>query len=283
MKLVTRSTWLFVFVVLLGMGPGCVWGQRQPSSPPSVLPVNPLRAGSYLGLGIQEITSDRAKTLNLKEEAGVEITKVTPGSPADKAGLKSGDVILFYNDTKVDGIEQMSRLVRETPVGREVKLDVIRNGAAQIVTARTGQHAANAWVLPDARAFRLPDGVKTIQGMRSPLLGVDAEALDGQLAQYFGVKDGVLVRMVARGSVAEKAGIKAGDVIVKVDDAKVTTPAEISTQLRVLAGKSIPLSVVRDRRELIVMVSVEAVESGSRRSSGRAEPVRIVSSDSGWR
>jgi serine protease Do len=285
-----RSTGLALIASLLWAGAG--QGQPPPPAPapPAVnsLQTGPLglRAGSFLGIGIQEITSDRAKALKLKEEAGVEITRVTPDSPADKAGLKAGDVVLSFQGTRVEGIEQMSRLVRETPVGREVKLDIIRNGAPQTVMARTGQHSLSSWIFPDGRPFSLPDVPRSILGWRSPMLGVEAEALEGQMAQYFGVKDGVLVRSVARGSAADKAGIKAGDVILKVDEMKAATPAEIGTRLRALAGKSgsaasitVPVLVMRDRKELTVMVAIDAAEPGSRPNSGRAEPVRIVSSD----
>ncbi len=103
----------------------------QPPAPPAIssrlITIAP--PGSYLGIGIQEITAERAKALKLREEAGVEVTRVAPDSPADKAGLKEGDVVLQYNGTKVEGLEQLSRLVRETPVGREAKLDIFRNGA----------------------------------------------------------------------------------------------------------------------------------------------------------
>ena len=89
---------------------------------------------------------------------------------------------------------------------------------------------------------------------RSTMLGIEAEALDGQLAEFFGVKEGVLVRTVAKGSSADRAGIKAGDVIVRLDDAKVTTPADISAHLRGLRGRSVSVVVVRDRKEVNVML-----------------------------
>jgi serine protease Do len=93
-------------------------------------------------------------------------------------------------------------------------------------------------------------------------LGVEAESIDGQLAQYFGVKDGVLVRSVSRGSVADKGGIRAGDVIVKIEDAHVSTPADISNRLRTLHGKSAPLVLMRDHKELTVTVAVSDDDPG---------------------
>lgn len=225
--------------------------------------------GSYLGIGIQEITAERAKALKLREEAGVEVTRVAPDSPADKAGLKVGDVVLQYNGMKVEGLEQLSRLVRETPVGREAKLDIFRNGAPLTLMARVGEHPSLPG-MPDGFSFHMPDVPRTIQGLRSPMLGVEAESIEGQLAQFFGVNEGVLVRTVMKGSAAEKAGVKAGDVILRVDDAKVTTPAEISARLRAAHGKPVAMAVMREHKE--VSMTVEAAPH----PGGRAEPVRMV-------
>ncbi|HMD50627.1 MAG TPA: PDZ domain-containing protein, partial [Bryobacteraceae bacterium] len=91
-------------------------------------------------------------------------------------------------------------------------------------------------------------------------LGVEAEALGTQLAAYFGVKDGVLVRSVLKDSAAEKAGIKAGDVITKIDGAGVTTPNEVSGAVRSASSKkTFQVDLVREHREMSVNVNVEDV------------------------
>jgi serine protease Do len=243
----------------------------QPPVPPSissrVITISP--PGSYLGIGIQEITAERAKALKLRDEAGVEVTRVAPDSPADKAGLKEGDVVLQYNGMKVEGLEQLSRLVRETPVGREAKLDIFRNGTPLTIMARVGEHPALPG-MSDGFSFHMPDVPRTIQGLRSPMLGVEAESIEGQLAQFFGVNEGVLVRTVMKGSPAEKAGVKAGDVIVRVDEAKVTTPPEISAHLRAARGKPVPVAIMREHKEMSLTVDAEP------RPGGRVEPVRMV-------
>jgi serine protease Do len=242
----------------------------QPPSPPAVpsrFMITP--PGSYLGVGIQEITGDRAKALKLPSDTGVEITRVAPDSPAEKAGLKSGDVILQINGIKVESLEQSSKLVRETPVGREVKLEVFRGGASQTIVAKVGEHPQIPGI-PDGIGFRMPDVPRVIMGLRSPMLGVEAESIDGQLAQFFGLSDGVLVRTVMKGSAAEKAGVKAGDVIFKVDDVKVATPAEISARLRAAHGKPIPVVLMRERKEM--SLTVEASETPR---LGRAEPSHL--------
>ena len=95
-------------------------------------------SGSFLGIGVQEIDADRAKALNLREERGVEVTRVEDDSPAAKGGIKTGDVVLEYNGERVEGVEQFMRMVRETPPGREVKLSITRNGSPQQLTMKTG-------------------------------------------------------------------------------------------------------------------------------------------------
>ena len=233
----------------------------------------PFGGGTYLGVNLAEIDPNRAKELKLKEDYGVEITRVEENSPAEKAGVKPGDVVLEYNGQRVEGMEQFGRMVRETPPGREVKLTISRNGAAQTLTAMLGSRklrfSANFPPGFEAPEFRMPDIPQMFTTLRSPMLGVEAESIDGQLAQYFGVSEGVLVRTVMKGSAAEKAGVKAGDVILRLDDMKVVTPVEISGHLRAARGKPVAVSLMRDRKE--ISVTVEAQEA-----AGRAEPVRVV-------
>jgi serine protease Do len=204
--------------------------------------------GSYIGVGMQE-----------HEAGGVTITVVEQDSPADKAGLKTGDMVLRYNGQAVESNEQFAHLVRETPAGRDVKIDISRGGAAQTVTVRVAQRKAPKADAPmGAFPFdiHLPDVPRSLMTLRSAALGVEAEAVDGQLAQYFGVKEGVLVRSVVKGSAAEKAGIRAGDTILKIDDAHVATPAEIAAQLRTLRGKSVAIALMRERKEVTVTATI---------------------------
>ena len=223
---------------------------------------------SYLGIGVADITAERAKALNLKEERGAEVTNVAADSPAFKAGVKEGDVVLDYDGTAVHGIEELTRLVRETPVGRQVKISVWRNGAAQTlaatIEARKGtiiQSDGFDIAVPTFPTFRLP----AINGpfrltWQNPVLGIEGESLTSQeqLAEFFGVKDGVLVKLVSKNSPAEKAGVKAGDVVVKVDDTTVSSSQEITRALRALGSKkTFTMTVVRNKKEMPLTVTVE--------------------------
>jgi S1-C subfamily serine protease len=115
----------------------------------------------------------------------------------------------------------------------------------------------------------LPDSALAMITGRSGMLGIESESLGSQLAEFFGVKEGVLVRSVLKNSAAEKAGVRAGDVIVKVDGETVTTPHEISSLLRAAsrAKKSFPVVVVRDKKEVTLSVTLES-------SNGRLREVR---------
>ena len=207
----------------------------------------PPAPGGFLGVGLQEVGN------------GVEVTRIAPDSPAEKAGIKTGDVVTQYNGQRVDGMDQFSRMVNDTPPGRDVKIGIVRNGAPQTITAKLAPRPVISGQLVPAPVqqsleFRFPDMPQNHMTWRSATLGIEAEALDGQLAEFFGVKEGVLVRAVNRGSPAEKAGIKAGDVIVRVDDAKVTTPADIGAHVRAARGRPLSIVVMRDRKEVNVML-----------------------------
>ncbi len=237
----------------------------QPPSTPQTREFNTNLFGSggtYLGVNLAEIDANRAKELKLKEDYGVEITRVEENSPAEKAGLKAGDVVLEYNGERVEGIEQFGRLVRETPAGRDVKLTISRDGKLQKLAAtlesRRSRYSVNFPPSVRLPQFYMPDIPQIYTATRSARLGVEAEALGDQLAAYFGVKQGVLVRAVLDNTPAQKAGLKAGDVIVKLDGISVTAPGELSSALRQTSAKrAYSIELMRDRKPVTVTVTVE--------------------------
>jgi serine protease Do len=231
--------------------------------------------GPYLGVGVRDVDAESVKKFNLKDVRGVEITSVDEGSPAAKAGLKDGDVVLEYNGQQIEGRAQLSRMVTETPVGHTAKLGVWRNGSMQTLTATieekkgpTVMTGGGGFAMPDMRQFeelrnlRIPeiDIPSFSMTYQSPVLGIMGEPLshEEQLADFFGVKDGVLVKSVTKNSAAEKAGIKAGDVIVKVDDTTISSTQNITKALRdARPKKSVTVVIVRQKKEMPVTVTVE--------------------------
>lgn len=236
--------------------------------PSEIASVFDLRASkSFLGVGIVDIDSERAKELQLKEQRGVEVTRVEEGSPAVKAGIAVGDILLEFSGQKLEGKEQLGRMVYETPVGRKVKILLMRNGAEKIVTAIIGvrkiagiEVPQGAWnfEMPEMPSFAIPDVPSPYLSWRSNLLGIELEEIGSQLAEYFGVKEGVLVRSVVKDSPAEKAGLKAGDVITRVAEKPVKSPREITNIVRGEKDKTIiAIGFVRERRDKKVQVQLE--------------------------
>ncbi len=240
---------------------------------------------SYLGVAVVDIDAERAKALNLKEERGVEVKSVKEDSPAAKAGIREGDVVLEFNGQRVEGTEQFVRLVHEIPSGRNCTLLLSRNGATQTLTAAVGLRRAGDMyffdleggdapmpAMPAMPQVRIPDMPHNLMSWRSSSLGIETESLGAQLAEFFGVKEGVLVRAVLKDSTAEKAGFKAGDVIVKVDGEKVTTPREISSLLHgTRAKKTFPVTVVRNKKEMTINVTLDENGRNGRELEGPQE------------
>ncbi len=222
-------------------------------------------SGGYLGLALSDIDADRASVLKLREDRGVEVLNVEEDSPADKSGIRPGDVLLAYNGEKILGVQQLGRLVRETPPGRKVSVEYWRDGKTGNLSLVTGS-------LADHNAFMSP-GIASIHGVavfnrlefdvpnpvllwRSSLLGVECEAVDSQLAEYFGVKRGVLVRFVLDDSPAQKAGFKAGDVLTAVGGRPVATPRDVTASLRMdrHGERTISVAITRNRKQLTLHV-----------------------------
>ena len=258
-------------------------GQPQPGLNP--LPESHLYAAgrSYLGVDIRDITKDRMDALKLKEERGVEITAVDRDAPAGKAGLREHDVIVAFNNTPVTSEEQLRRLIRETPPGREVTLGISRDGASLNVPVQLADHnkmfGKNRIIeipaippmpeIPDmGNRLDVPGGNIYVLRNTSAILGVQTENLTSQLGDFFGVKngEGVLVRSVEKGSPAEKGGLKAGDVIVRIGDEKLSDRSDLARLMRKYRnGGKLSMGVVRDKHEQTL--SVELPQRRSRDSS----------------
>lgn len=274
------------------------YGQTPPAPP--VAPATPRAlnrtrviaingGGNYLGVGVKDVDSERAKALKLTDEYGVEVTSVEDDSPASKAGLKVSDVVVEYNGHRVESTTQFVRMVHETPSGRQAKMLVYRNGSSQNITATIATRAKKTVTLPDIDQIReqignidihIPDMrtmdiPRAMMSWKNSMLGVEAEGLEPQLAQYFAVEKGVLVRSVIKGSPAEKAGLKAGDVITKVDDSKITAPRDITAAIRNLKEKkTFAVTYVREKRESLAQVTIEPAAASERKF--RTAPVRTL-------
>lgn len=256
---------------------GVLHSQEAPVAPEPPVPPDPPQAlfgesPARLGVQLRDVNAEKARELKLPGEYGAIVEEVEPRSPAAKAGLAKGDVILEFAGERVRSTTQLRRLVRETPAERAVNMRVSRAGQIRDFEVKL-EPAQDQFTFsyrtpmqPEIRIPRVevPDfQFNFLTG--GPVLGVSADDLTSQLAAFFGVKQGkgVLVREVEAGSPAEKAGLKAGDVIVGVDAKPVGSVPDLRRALpRDFEGKKpVTIAIVRDRQEQKVTVELEAPRS----------------------
>src|SRR6202171_5092845 len=216
----------------------------------------------YLGVDIADVSPERLGELKLKEEHGAEVTMVDQDAPAGKAGLHEHDVIVSLNGTAVESTAQLRRMIKETPAGRVVTLGISRDGQPLTIKVQLADRRKSmAWEpkinieipkmpqMPTMPDFDMPVSVVVVhQSARSGLM---VENITPQLGEFFGVKggNGVLVRTVEKGSRGEKAGFRAGDVVVKVNNQPVHDTSDFTHALRSSAGGAPAVTVMREKRE----------------------------------
>ena len=253
-------------------------------------------SGSYLGVDTRDITPDRVADLHLKDERGVEVTMVDQDAPAGKAGLKEHDVILTLNGSDVQSVEQLRRMIRETPPGRTVALGVSRDGQPMNVKVELADRKKNYVydfgpggkqfkfkmptmpVMPVMPEIDLPMSIVMVHS--SVRSGLMVENLTPQLGDFFGAKngEGVLVRSVEKGSRADKAGFHAGDVIVKINGEPIHDSGDFSHALRSHQDNTASISVIRDKKEQTITITLpEHKQSGLFRESLEIEVPEIDS------
>jgi len=200
-----------------------------------------------------------------KDKQGVHIETVRPDTPAARAGLKSGDVVVEFDGEAVRSVRNFTRLVQETAPGRTVKATIVRDGRRQTldITPEEGGRFSTR-VTPDIgpdvdRAFRnipFDFGELPFSGERARL-GATLMPISDQLLEHFGAANGVLVSTVTPESAGARAGLKAGDVITTVNERRVERPSDVTSALRDAgAGGNIRLRVIRDRKEMTLNATV---------------------------
>jgi membrane-associated protease RseP (regulator of RpoE activity) len=231
---------------------------------------------AYLGVDIADVSAERLGELKLKEEHGAEVTEVDQDAPAGKAGLHEHDVIVSLNGTAVESAAQLRRMIKETPPSRVVSLGISRDGQAMTIKVQLAdRHKSMAWQpempkipkmpdMPTMPDFDLPVSVVVVHQLARS--GLMVENITSQLGDFFGVKDGkgVLVRLVEKGSRAEKAGFRAGDVVVKVNNEPVHDTSDFAHAIRSLSSRTASVTVMRDKREQNLTLPLpEKKDSGS--------------------
>ena len=232
-------------------------------------------AQGYLGVVVGDVDNERANALHLRDAHAAEVVMVDHDAPAGKSGLKVHDVILQLDGQAFDNVDQLRRRLHEMPSGRTVTLLISRDGNRINLTVQLCDQAVlqqQAW----SQHFSVPEPASPAAGQsflgnvpsggpafldnmipRALYVGADVNPVRTQLADYFGVKSGtgLLVESVDDPSPASRAGLKAGDVVVKVESQQMTSKNDWLKAIRNHRGQLVQVTVMRNKQEQVLTMS----------------------------
>jgi serine protease Do len=187
----------------------------------------------WLGVSVQPVTTDLARSFGLEKERGALVGDVVAQGPAEKAGIKRGDVIVSYDGKQVDQSSSLPGLVAATPVGKTVPVEILRNGKSQTLNVAISK-------LNDSTAANTPQEEKSEWGLALREIRPEERGQMGLTG-----KDGVLVASVQPNSPAQEAGVQAGDVILQVNQAPVSSVEGVKNQVAKANGDKPLLLLLR--------------------------------------
>ena len=280
------KTWKTAAVVAIAVAAAAIGAavapplQGQTRITPKARTVQVWSGGSRIGVSIRDVEESDSKTAKGTPATGVIVEDVATDSPAEKAGIRKGDVIVEFDGERVRSVRQLTRLVQETPAGRTVPAVLQREGQRTPVSVTPGDNGRFSFQgfddvgqLGGELRFAVPKPPTPPNPPTPPMvwnfddlagrsrLGISIESLSTQLAEYFGTKDGVLVSSVSDDSAAAKAGLKAGDVITNFNGSAVGDPPELRRRIQSLNdGDEFTVTVMRDRKPLTLKGKAERPE-----------------------
>lgn len=246
--------------------------------------------GSFLGVQTQDVTKENFAKYGLREVRGVAVEKVTEGSPAQAAGLQSGDVIVGFNGEEVTSVRKLTRLIGEVAPDHQVRITVLRGGSERELTATLGKRPTPRFENGNWPFSVLPPGHPEIPGApdvppaaempriqiqpgapAQPFMwqfgprrqiGIGITPLTDQLAKHFNVTGGVLINNVRENSPAAKAGLRAGDIVVEVDGKPLNEDGDLVRAIGEKKEGDVTLTIVRDGNRQTVRVTPEEAKGG---------------------
>jgi C-terminal processing protease CtpA/Prc len=205
----------------------------------------------YIGVGISQIPTQEKEELDVR--FGVKIVSVNKESAAEKAGLKEDDVIQYFNEEKIRRVSDLIDAVRDCKPGNKVKMKIVRDGKSKVVSITVDEYKPKKFFFKSGKGSFFSSHSNVYMGVRLLKLNKD-------LAGYFGVKKdgGALILEVEADTPAEEAGLKSGDVIVKVDGKDVADPGDVSEKLSDKEdGDKVELTLMRQKKKQTIKVELE--------------------------
>lgn len=202
----------------------------------------------WLGVSIQGVTPQLAKEFGLKEGKGAVVSEVLSGSPADRAGIERGDVIIQYGGRPVDNPSQLRNLVAQTPVGSKVAIRIIRNKKEKVIDV----------VITEQPKEVAQDAEETEEGLSHVLSGVRVSDITPEMSRRLGLSKedrGVVVTDVESGSIAEESGLRRGDLILEINRESVRSREDYNRIVSQLSeDDSVLLLISREGRAFFLTV-----------------------------
>lgn len=210
----------------------------------------------WIGVNIQDVTQEIAESLGLENTKGALVSSITPEGPADKAGLKQGDVIIRFNGQEVGEMRHLPRIVAETPIGKEATITVLRLGKEIALRITPGQlEKAKEEGLIESAGNDRPSGDTPRSETKIEALRLRIAPLSPALRQLYSISDdiksGVVITRVMGGDAADK-GLRSGDVLLEVNQTTITKPEDVSKAITQANknGKNAVLLLVNTRNTL---------------------------------
>ncbi|MGH9432915.1 MAG: PDZ domain-containing protein, partial [Terriglobia bacterium] len=257
-----RSKWndrivpgIVLVALLFGILP-----QIVKASPPDDTVIRLGGTSAWLGVELRDVTAADVKAQKLSGDYGAVILSVEANSPAEKAGLKPGDVLAEFAGREIWSVSQLERWVGDTPAGRTVEVKFFRDGALKFANVTLESHS-HEFHMPAIKMppINIPDFSHFHFSWGHPRLGITGQTLTPQLARYFGVDQGkgVLVTEVQSGTAAEKAGLKAGDCIVRFGSKTIDGMEDLESAVLSATGEQpVTLTILRNHQKKDLAVSL---------------------------
>ncbi|MGE4499132.1 MAG: DegQ family serine endoprotease [Hydrogenovibrio sp.] len=199
----------------------------------------------FLGVGVQEVSGDLARSFDMERPTGALVTSTEKDSAAAKAGIEPGDIIVEFAGKTIQKSADLPPVVGNSPVGKPVKVKILRNGDYKTVTVRLK-------ALDGAKVASAGDSGKQ-PGLENTALGVKVEIIDQETLDELNIPFGVGVSQVQNGSAAQKAGILPGDILVTVNFKPIKSAADLNKIVRSAPkGRSIPVRIIRGNRSIFL-------------------------------
>jgi serine protease Do len=200
----------------------------------------------WMGISVQDISDDIAKNLNHKNKSGALVSDVFKGDPADKAGIKVGDIITEINGKSIKDTHELLLTIATLQVGQKMNVKAIRDGREMTFQVTVAERKDNVAVAAE----------KSGKGQQ---FGIAAQDITAEMARQLGIaRDGVIVTEVQGGSPADEVGIQAQDIIVQVNRIKISSMKDFNREIIKAAGKkSVTLLIKRGRSSFFVALQAE--------------------------